>query len=275
MLKLVDSLNQGQPEGGNTMKTSTKQLSDAARGAKNLKKKLAATFPGIKFSTRSSQFAGGDSISVGWFMGPTTKQVDDICQDYQDGSFDGMQDLYENDTSKEGRAFREQNGGAKYVQTQRHYELMCGEDIREQVGRDLCKLQGVEYEGMSMRELMGDRDCDTLNTHVYRVLQQTSFTADEHYEGVKFSGEDVRHWCEVIKSSPVRHMTKEESVRVDAAQEAEDAVEGMATLKAAQRARAHAEKMRDKKRGDGEEWESWQVMVELTELVVETHLEEA
>lgn len=83
--------------------------------AKNLRTLLKAAWPAVKFSVRSSSFSGGDSIDIGWTDGPTTKQVDEIAQQFKAGSFNGMEDIYEYSSS----VFIEIFGDAKYVSVQR------------------------------------------------------------------------------------------------------------------------------------------------------------
>jgi len=88
---------------------------DLITGAKNIRIELSRQWPGIKFSVKSDRFAGGNSISVSWHDGPTSKQVDEIIDKYQHGSFDGMTDSYNYDSSTWCQAF----GSAKYVSSQR------------------------------------------------------------------------------------------------------------------------------------------------------------
>lgn len=64
-----------------------------AETAKLVRKHLKADFPGVKFSVRSSNYAGGASIDVRWTDGPTAKQVDGVLNLYEGASFDGMIDL--------------------------------------------------------------------------------------------------------------------------------------------------------------------------------------
>jgi len=70
----------------------TRYLS-CAETAKLVRVALKARFPGQKFSVRSSNYAGGASISVGWTDGPTTKEVDEILNRYEGKSFDGSIDM--------------------------------------------------------------------------------------------------------------------------------------------------------------------------------------
>lgn len=54
-------------------------MSDHARAAANLKTLLNKTFPGVKFSVKSSSFSGGDSITVKYDLGPVVKDVEAIA----------------------------------------------------------------------------------------------------------------------------------------------------------------------------------------------------
>lgn len=94
----------------------SKKSSHALAGA-NIRKELARAFPGIKFSITSKTFSGGDSVSIGWELGPTTKEVEALTGKYQDGHFNGMEDIYETDREN---VWPDIFGGAKYVQTSRH-----------------------------------------------------------------------------------------------------------------------------------------------------------
>lgn len=82
----------------------TRQLSTAALAAKAIRKELKEKFPGVKFSVRSNNFAGGNAVDVSYDIvslgdrGDGTVPVDavwDIVKKYQYGHFDGMTDSYE------------------------------------------------------------------------------------------------------------------------------------------------------------------------------------
>src|SRR5262245_19571718 len=64
-----------------------------AETAKLLRVQLKRAFPGIKFSVRSSTYAGGASSRVGWTDGATSAAVDRVCAPFRGGDFDGMIDL--------------------------------------------------------------------------------------------------------------------------------------------------------------------------------------
>ena len=69
------------------------QRFNCADTAKLVRKALKEAFPEIKFSVRSSTYAGGASISVGWTDGPLSRHVDPIIKVFAGSGFDGMQDL--------------------------------------------------------------------------------------------------------------------------------------------------------------------------------------
>ena len=60
--------------------------------AKLVRTALKESFPGIKFSVKSSSYAGGASISINYFDGPTNKQVKEIISNFEGSYFDGMID---------------------------------------------------------------------------------------------------------------------------------------------------------------------------------------
>jgi hypothetical protein len=88
-----------------------------ALGAKNLRIELKRAFPGVKFSVKSETYSGGDSIHVNWTDGPLKEDVKKISDKYQEGNFDGMEDIYNYDHEN---VFPKIFGGAKYVMEQRH-----------------------------------------------------------------------------------------------------------------------------------------------------------
>jgi hypothetical protein len=98
-----------------TLETYTGKKTDHALGAANIRRELKKAFPGIRFSVKSESFTGGNSIDISWTDGPTGKQVEEITDRYQKGSFDGMEDLYTYNREEFPRVF----GGAKYVHTHR------------------------------------------------------------------------------------------------------------------------------------------------------------
>lgn len=71
----------------------TKRYIDVAESAKMIRALLKSKFPGVKFSVKSSRYAGGASIRIEWFNGPTDKQVRGFTDAFAGAGFDGMIDM--------------------------------------------------------------------------------------------------------------------------------------------------------------------------------------
>jgi hypothetical protein len=71
--------------------TMTKYLS-CAETAKLVRQALKESFPGVKFSVKSKNYAGGGSINVKWMDGPLSSQVKAITDAFEGAYFDGMID---------------------------------------------------------------------------------------------------------------------------------------------------------------------------------------
>lgn len=69
----------------------TRYLS-CADTAKMIRQALKEAFPAVKFSVRSSTYAGGASIDVSYTDGPKKADVEAVANTFQGGSFDGMTD---------------------------------------------------------------------------------------------------------------------------------------------------------------------------------------
>jgi hypothetical protein len=76
-----------------------KTQSTHAQAAKCIRQDLKKEFPLIKFRVTSKSYSGGNSISVYWENGPDTELVGLIINKYQEGSFNGMEDIYEYDNT--------------------------------------------------------------------------------------------------------------------------------------------------------------------------------
>ena len=95
-------------------KPHLKETAEYAGGkqcAKNIRIELKRAFKGIKFSVTSSY----DTVNIKWTDGPTYEQVEKLTSKYQEGSFNGMEDIYEYDASP----FNDVFGGVQYVFTHR------------------------------------------------------------------------------------------------------------------------------------------------------------
>lgn len=63
-----------------------------AETAKLVRQSLKESFPGVKFSVKSSVYSGGASITVRYEDGPAAKIVESVAKRFQGGYFDGMID---------------------------------------------------------------------------------------------------------------------------------------------------------------------------------------
>jgi hypothetical protein len=132
-------------------------------GAGNIKKELALSFPGVKFSVKSESFSGGNAIRVSWTDGPTEEQVSKKIGKYQEGSFNPCDDLY----SYSGAAWTEVFGGAKYVTRSRYTSWDLVKRVASEMGFEL------EEENIgSYGEILGLTQ-DQSQT-IYRAARQTS-----------------------------------------------------------------------------------------------------
>lgn len=75
------------------MTTAERTYLSCAETAKLVRQALARSFPGVKFSVRSSNYAGGASIGVRWTDGPLTRAVEAVAKQYEGADFDGSIDL--------------------------------------------------------------------------------------------------------------------------------------------------------------------------------------
>jgi hypothetical protein len=87
--------------------------------AKNIRTELKrrARFLGVKFSVTGKSYSMGNSISISWTDGPTSKQVEEITGKYSAGWFDGNTDCYQYETTAWNEAF----GSSKHIHENRHY----------------------------------------------------------------------------------------------------------------------------------------------------------
>ncbi len=86
-----------------------------SNGAKNIRTELKRAFPTVKFSVTTARGTG--SIRINWTDGPLQEDVQKITGKYQEGNFDGMNDIYEYNHEN---VFPDVFGGSRYVFENRH-----------------------------------------------------------------------------------------------------------------------------------------------------------
>jgi hypothetical protein len=96
-------------------------------------------------------------------------------------------------------------GGAKYVTESRCYGGQSGTDFYEQVGRALCALQRIAYDGQFTRHLLG-KNCDRdLSQYVNELLGYTHFPVGAKFKGVEYTPDSERsgnNWCRIVFDLP-------------------------------------------------------------------------
>jgi hypothetical protein len=126
-----------------------------ALGAANIRTELKRAFPGVRFSVRSRSFAGGDDINIGWTDGPTLKEVKAITGKYEEGAFDGMEDIYNYNHDNQ---FPGLFGGAKYVFENRSISDALADSIAPKYG--LRRVEDGGFYGRTWLDANGEVDRD-------------------------------------------------------------------------------------------------------------------
>lgn len=108
-------------------------MTNAAQCAKEIRVELKKAFPQIKFTVRSSNFAGGNAVDIRYENGVPVKDIEKITDKYQYGHFNGMEDIYEYSNNREDIA------QAKYIMVQRE----ISQEIREAVKQEVAKKFGI------------------------------------------------------------------------------------------------------------------------------------
>jgi len=108
--------------------------------AKLIRLALKESFAGVKFSVKSSSYAGGASINISYTNGPTQKQVESVVSVFEGSYFDGMQDY-------KGQNYANLNGeevkfGADFVFVKRNLTS----DFLTGVVVDVCNEYGLDNE---------------------------------------------------------------------------------------------------------------------------------
>lgn len=152
-----------------------KQPTSAAQASKEIKATLKAKFPGIKFSVKSDNYSGGNSVDIRWNFGPTVKEVEVYSQRHQYGHFDGMQDLY---VYNESRPANVNDKGelvpiatVKFVMEERNISHIPETYKR----REDSKMIIEKLTEMFSHE--SNQPFDAENKY-YRIMQECSFSSD-------------------------------------------------------------------------------------------------
>lgn len=125
--------------------------------AKNIRTELKKAFKGIKFGIRSDY----SSVDVTWDNGPSADEVDKIIDKYSQGSFNGMEDIYEYNKNTWADIF----GGAKYINSHRH--------ISSDKFVETAKEHG--YDEKIFDSLESLRPADYKNDNLVQIIRQETY----------------------------------------------------------------------------------------------------
>ncbi|MFW6172427.1 MAG: LPD29 domain-containing protein [Elusimicrobiota bacterium] len=156
-----------------------KERTNQAKAASEIRKVLKREFPQTKFSVTSKGFSMGDSVSVRWIDGPTREQVENKISQFQEGHFDGRQDLYIYSNT------REDMPQTKY--------LSCDREMSEETKEIIKKRLGITDE-----EAWNDKANCWNSTLIYREFVELDLSEQE----------DIDAECEEIE---VRSFVEQEA----------------------------------------------------------------
>lgn len=113
-----------------------KKPTTSALCSKKIKQDLKNAFPNVKFSVKSDNFSGGNSVDITWIDGVTYDMVEKVVKKYQYGNFDGMTDSY--NVNNQDTSIPQ----VMFVQCQRSYS----NEIIEKTRKALSEKYGVEIQ---------------------------------------------------------------------------------------------------------------------------------
>lgn len=130
--------------------------------AKLVREVLKAKFPGTKFSVRSSNYAGGASISISYIDGPPSREVESACDHLRASDFNAMEDLKEyrgGTLLVEGEEFEQIHYGADYISARREFTPAVEDEAKARI----VTLAGAEhFEHNDRYDVAVDRDTGEL-----------------------------------------------------------------------------------------------------------------
>jgi hypothetical protein len=128
---------------------SNREYFSCANTAKLIRAALKESFPGVKFSVRSSVYAGGASININYVDGPTYDQVKAVAGMFEGSYFDGMQDYKgSNYGSLDGQEIR---FGADFVFVNRKFSV----EVLTAAVQDACDYYGYAMPFIAQGEYSG------------------------------------------------------------------------------------------------------------------------
>jgi len=169
----------------------SKQYLSCADTAKLVRAALKETFPGVKFSVRSSVYSGGASINVNYVDGPTYDQVKAVVSVFEGSYFDGMTDYKGlNYSSIDGQEVR---FGADFIFVNRRFSLALFTDLVA----NACKYYGYAMPTIADSQYSGAYIVDNIGYDENRriMAKVSEYSGDDAAESatlnrVAFLGDD-------------------------------------------------------------------------------------
>ena len=168
----------------------SKKYFSCAETAKLIRQALKESFPGVKFSVRSSVYSGGASINVSYVDGPSYEQVKGVVGMFEGSYFDGMTDYKgSNYSSFNGQEVR---FGADFVFVNRAFSVQLFTCLVDEA----CRYYGFEmpaigqgYSGAYIADNIGYEKSSRI---LERVCQFSAKTIEESptLSLVAFLGDD-------------------------------------------------------------------------------------
>jgi len=137
----------------------------AAHAAKDIKAKLKAAFPGVKFSVKSDTFTGGSAVRISYEDGPTLDAVKAISDPYQYGSFNAMDDSYSYDNRDEDIP------QVKWVNVSRDMSPQTRQAIYEEMRIDF----GVEFSDERAGYFLDELGGQSPREYAYRIFVKRAY----------------------------------------------------------------------------------------------------
>jgi hypothetical protein len=130
---------------------------------KNIRKELKKAFPEIKFSIRKIHYG---SITISYNDGIPEKDVETIVLKYEEGNFNGMEDIYEYNNNVFPKLF----GGAKYI----FIERTISEENRKKIIDELSESYGIDFND-EQAVYNKFKDYSYRNRKIYEKLRERTF----------------------------------------------------------------------------------------------------
>lgn len=145
----------------------------AAQAAALIRKEIKAAYPGLKFTCTSQNYAGGNSINVGYQDQPRAvhEAIKSMLGKYEYGHFDGMTDMYEHSNC------RTDIPQTKYLFVSNNMSDAKREEIYQQLRtgwKDGDKLPATYAEG---RAVYFDSHGQYVSDMVWRQFQDSALAA--------------------------------------------------------------------------------------------------